>query len=87
MDECCDVGSEFFEPKSTVHQRWQMRCSTNGHTPTASNKFASDLYTLYQAGGKQITQAKLTISGERVPCFQGLKLKVGGASDKAAQRV
>lgn len=87
VDECCDVGPEFFEPKSTVHQRWQMWCRTNGHTPTAANKFASDLYTLYQADGKQITQAKPTVDGERVPCFQGLKLKVGGMSGKAAQRV
>lgn len=85
VSECCDVGPERFEPKVNVYPRWSDWCKAHGHTPTADNKFATDLYSLYLIGGQRIAQTKRTIDGERVPCYQGLSLKAaksGGPSLK-----
>lgn len=75
IEECCDVGPELIEAKANLYMRWTMWCHTNGHASTAANKFASDLYSLYLQGGQKITQAKVTINGNRVPCFSGVALR------------
>jgi P4 family phage/plasmid primase-like protien len=77
VDECCDVGPKLCAPKVEVYTRWKMWCQANGHTPTAANKFASDLYSLYLPAGQRITQTKRNADGGRVPCFGGLALKGG----------
>ncbi|WP_165797871.1 phage/plasmid primase, P4 family [Mycolicibacter virginiensis] len=75
VEECCDVGPELIETKAGLYMRWTMWCHTNGHTATAANKFASDLYSLYLAGGHRITASRPSINGERPHCFSGLALK------------
>lgn len=87
VEDCCDVGPEFYEAKAAIHQRWQMWCRTNGHAPTAANKFATDLYSLYLPRGQRITQTKPKIDGDRVPCFQGIRLKGGGVNNALKQHV
>lgn len=75
VEECCDVGPDLVESKAALHERWRRWCAAKGHTPTADNKFATDLYALDAVSAQPITQSKRTIGGERVPCFVGVKLK------------
>ena len=75
VEDCCDVGPDLVEGKAALYERWRLWCALKGHSPTADNKFASDLYSLDIGAGQQITQSKRTIDGKRLPCYQGLKLK------------
>lgn len=75
VDECCDVAPDLFVSKAELYERWKAWCTTKGHTPTADNKFASDLYSLYLPDHQKVTQSKRMVDGTRVPCFDGLTLK------------
>ena len=60
-------------PKAVLYLAWVRWCSTNCHTPSADNRFASDLYSLR---GQQIRSCKLTVDGKKgVPCFRGVALR------------
>ncbi|WP_052956735.1 phage/plasmid primase, P4 family [Mycolicibacter heraklionensis] len=80
IDECCHVGPDLMEPKDDLYTRWKAWCQKNGHTATAANKFAGDLYSLPLPGGHKITQTKRTVDGDRVPCFRGVALRCGNTS-------
>lgn len=82
IDECCDVGPDLMEPKANLYTRWKLWCQTNGHTATAANKFASDLYSLPLPGGQSITPTKRTVDGDRVPCVSGVALRHGSLEVK-----
>jgi putative DNA primase/helicase len=75
VEECCEVGPDLVESKAALYEKWRLWCSAKGHSPSADNKFASDLYTLDLGDGHRIVQSKRTLDGKRVPCYQGLTLK------------
>jgi P4 family phage/plasmid primase-like protien len=74
--ECCETGPEMWVPKAVLYPAWVRWCSANGHTPSADNRFASDLYSL---GGQRIRSRKLTVDAKKgVPCFHGVALRPSG---------
>ncbi len=75
VEECCDVRPDLVESKAALYAQWQGWCAANGHTASAVNKFASDLYTLGLADGVKLVPSKPTVDGKRVPCIQGMALK------------
>lgn len=82
VEECCDLGPELVASKTPLYDKWRLWCAAKGHSPTADNKFASDLYSLDLPDGQQVTQSKRTIDGARVPCYQGIALKDSGTKQE-----
>lgn len=77
IEECCEVevSKDVYVPKKDLYRAWCQWCENTGHKAGSNENFGTNLF----AAVPSLQTPRPTIDGDRVYCYQNIKLKEGAA--------